>query len=352
MVSIANGQADNPGGGARTGFPQFFMTSDPVFKIPNAWNWSVTVQREIGFDTTVEVGYVGRTGLNLERERELNALRPGTVQANPGVNTAALRPYAGFANIPMGETASRSKYNGFQLEVNRRFTRGLSYGFAYTFAKSMDNASGRRDRLYNPFDDRNYWGKSSFDTRHVAVINFIYELPFLRDQRGVHGKALGGWQVTGVVQFQTGTPLTVGRSVDYAGIGITEFQPWNVNGDASLSRGERAFSQAASDSNFWFRTTSGSSAIFTQPAPGTYGNQNRLSLPFHQPGFQNWNVAVFKDFAIMESHRLNFRAEFFNFPNHPNWGGAGTDPNNLTTFGKVTSKSSNREVQLSLRYSF
>jgi hypothetical protein len=357
MVSINNGQADNPGGGARTGFPQFFMTSDPVFKIPSAWNWSATIQREIGWNTTVEVGYVGRTGLHLERERELNALRPGTVQANPNVNVNALRPYAGFANIPMGENAARSEYNGLQFDVNRRFTRGLSYGFAYTLSKSEDNGSDRRARLYNPFDDRNFWGKSNFDTRHVAVINFIYELPFLKDQQGFHGKVLGGWQVTGVVQFQTGTPGTVGRSVDYAGIGIAEFQPWNVNGDAFLPRGERAFSESAADSNFWFRTTNGGQAIFTQPASGTFANQNRQSLPVHGPGFQNWNIAGFKDFRITERHNVNFRAEFFNFINHPNWGGAtgggiGTDPSNATTFGKVTAKGGNREVQLSLRYSF
>jgi len=355
MVSVANGQADNPGGGARTGFPQFFMTSDPVFKIPNAWNWTVGVQREIGFQTTIEVGYVGRTGLHLERERELNALQPGTLQANPGANANFLRPFKGFAFLPMGETAARSEYNGLQVELNRRFTGNFSYGLAYTLSKSMDNASGRRDRLYNPFDDRNYWGKSGFDTRHVMVINWIYALPFLKDQKGFVGRVAGGWQVTGVIQFQTGTPITVGRGEDYAGIGSgSEGQPWNVNGDASLSRGERHFSNGtgAADPNFWFRTTStGGSRIFTQPAAGTYANQNRSSLPLHQPGFQNWNLAAFKDFLITERHRVQLRGEFFNFTNHPNWGGANTDPNSAA-FGKVTSKSSNREIQLSLRYSF
>jgi hypothetical protein len=328
------------------------MTSDPVFKIPNAWNWSVTFQREIGFNTTIDIGYVGRTGLHLERERELNAIQPGTVQANPGININALRPYKGFANIPMGELSARSEYNGFQLDVNRRFSRGFSYGFAYTFAKSMDNASGRRDRMYNPFDDTFNWGKSSFDTRHVAVINFIYELPFLKDQNGLHGKVLGGWQFTGVVQFQTGTPITVGTGDDFPGIGSTDTKPWNVNGDPFLPRGERAFSESAQDANFWFRRTNADgSAIFTIPASGTFGNQFRNSLAIHNPGFQNWNLALFKDFSFSENHRLTFRSEFFNFPNHPNWSGPTTNPRS-SNFGKVTGKSSNREMQLSLRYSF
>jgi hypothetical protein len=352
MVSIANGVADNPGGGSRTFFPQFFMTTDALFKIPNAWNWSVGVQRELGFATTVEVAYVGRTGLHLERERELNALRPGTLQANPGVNVNALRPFKGFAFIPMGETSARSRYNGFQLEVNRRFARGFSYGFAYTLSESFDNASGRRDRMINPFDDTLNWGKSGFDTRHVAVINFIYELPFLKAQRGPVGKILGGWQVTGAVQFQTGTPFTVATGDDFPGIGSSDAKPWNVNGDVFIPRGERRFSEAPGDGNFWFRTRNNDgSPIFTIPAPGTFGNQNRNSLSMHHPGFQSWDLAGFKDFAITETHRVTFRAEFFNFPNHPNWGGAQTDPRNAR-FGQVVSKGGNRNIQLSLRYSF
>jgi hypothetical protein len=216
----------------------------------------------------------------------------------------------------------------------------------------MDNSSGRRDRLYNPFDASNYWGASSFDTRHVAVINFIYELPWMKSQQGVAGKIVGGWQVTSNIQFQTGTPFTVGSTDDFPGIGSGDFKPWNVNGNGGLSRGERAFSEAASDSNFWFnpRNTDGS-AIFTIPANGTFGNQNRNSLPFYNVGFQNWNVAAFKDFAITERHRVTFRSEFFNFPNHPNWDGVQTNPRSAT-FGKVTGKNSERNIQLSLRYSF
>jgi hypothetical protein len=353
MASIANGQADNPGGGARTGFPQFFMTSDPVFRIPNAWSWSVAVQREVGFNTTVELGYVGRVGLHLERERELNQLRPGTRQRpeNAGLDVNFLRPFKGFAFVPLGEMAARSEYNGLQLEVNRRYSKGLSYGFAYTFSESFDNASGRRDRLYNAFDDRNYWGHSGFDTRHVAVINFVYALPFLRDAGSLASKLLGGWHVSGAIQFQTGTPITVQTTDDFAGTGNTDNVPWNYNGNPKLSRGERAFSQGAADSNFWFRTRNpDGTPIFTAPAAGTYGNQTRNSL-LYNTGFQNWNLGLLKDFAVTEQQKITLRGEFFNFPNHPNWGGVDAGPRSAT-FGKVTSKGSERNIQLSLRYSF
>lgn len=350
MVSIANGNVDNPSGGSRTGFPLFFMTSDPVFKIPSAYAWNITVQREMGFDTTVEFGYVGRVGNHLERVRELNALAPGTLQdpKNKNINTNFLRPFKGFSFINLGENAARSEYHGLQAEVNRRFSKGLSYGFAYTYSNSEDNASGRRDQCWNPFDDRLCWGASGFDTRHIAVFNFIYELPFMREN-----KLLGGWQITGVMQFQTGTPFTVGRGQDFAGIGSgNAFQPFDVNGDHKLSRGERGFSQSNADQNFWFRTTNpDGSAIFTATKAGTFAATGRRSTGYN-PGFQSWNAAIFKDFGISEDHRFQIRAEFFNFPNHPNWGGVSTDPTSAT-FGRVTGKNDDRrQIQLALRYSF
>ncbi|HYO84578.1 MAG TPA: carboxypeptidase regulatory-like domain-containing protein, partial [Bryobacteraceae bacterium] len=219
MVSIATGSADNPGGGSNVNFPQFFMTQDPVFKIPSAWNWNVTYERQVGSDSTVSVAYVGRVGLHMERERDLNALRPGTRQANSTLGVDYLRPYKGFAFIPMNENASRSEYNGLQVEFNKRFSKGLTYGAAYTYSKSMDNANDRRTRLWNPFDDRNMWGPSNFDTRHVLVVNAVYELPFLRGGQSVASKVFGNWQITGVAQFQTGSPYAIGTNDDFAGIG-------------------------------------------------------------------------------------------------------------------------------------
>lgn len=354
MVSIASGLADNPGGAQASNFPFFFMTMDPVFKIPQSYMWNVTYEQEIGFNTVVSIGYVGRIGLFLERERNLNPLAVGTLlrPENSGINPDVLRPYKGFAIIALGENAARSRYDSLQIEVNRRFARGLSYGVAYTYSKSMDNASGRRDRIWNPLDDRIFWGPSSFDTRHIAVINFIYDLPFFRDQSTLRGKMLGGWSVTGVTQFQTGTPFTIGTSDDFARIGsVGEFQPWNQAAPIELSRGQRRFSEGPGDNNFYFRTTlPDGRKIFTEPALGTFANQTRNSAGYGT-GFQNWNLALFKNFRVTESQGLQFRADFFNFPNHPNWGGVDTNPRDAT-FGKVTSKTSERNVQLSLRYTF
>ncbi len=366
---VTNGRADNPGAAASGGPPQFFMTQDPVWKIPTAYNWNFTVERQLPLNSMLEVAYVGRVGLFLERIRNINQLPVGTCpnSACPGgVNIDYLRPYKGFSQIQIAEMAARSEYNGLQLGWNRRFSRGVSFGFAYTYSKSMDNASERRNVVWNAYDDRNYWGPSVYDTRHVAVINWIYEFPFLRTQKGFAGRLLGGWRISGITQFQSGTPFTVGTNNDFAGIGTVSFQPWVINGDTELPRGERAFSLGAADKNYYFRTTDANgNPLFTRPAAGSFANQTKNTL--YGPGLSNWNLGLFKTFRITEGHALTFRAEAFNWLNHPNWGGAngpdqfnpnggpqGQPDGNPTsaTFGKINTKDSRRQFQLSLRYSF
>ena len=355
MASISAGLADNPGGGDQVGFPQFFMTNDPVYKIPSSIMWNLTFQREVGFDTLFEVGYVGRVGTHLERVRDANQNPAGTMlQQNVidnNLDANFLRPFKGFANIIQGENAARSEYNGLQMSANRRFADSLSFGVAYTYGKSVDNADGRRDRIYDNYDDTMFWGPSDHDIRQSLVTNFVWELPFFRE-KGLMRSVLGGWTLSGVVQFQTGRPRTISRNVDYAGIGETSEQPWEVSRDPSLSRSDRGFSQGAgNDDVFFFETNASGETIFSTPAPGTFSRTQRRNQYIRDPGFQNWNMGVFKDFLITERQKVSFRGEFFNLPNHPNRSAVNINPVN-SNFGRVTAKNSERNVQLSLRYSF
>jgi len=174
----------------------------------------------------------------------------------------------------------------------------------------------------------------------------------LKNRSTLAGRLLGGWQASGVMQFQTGTPVTIGTGDDFAGIGSTDLQPWEVSGNPKLPRDQRKFSQGAADSNFFFRTRDAAgNSLFTQPALSTFSATQRRNSLLHGPGSQSWNLAGFKNFAISEKHTIQFRAEFFNWPNHPNWGGVTTNPKSAT-FGKVTGKTGNRTIQLSLRYNF
>jgi hypothetical protein len=341
QASVTNGNVDNPGGATGVGFPFYFMSQDPVYKIPRSHQWNATFERELPLNTILTLGYIGRVGTHMERVRNLNQLAPGTIQANPGVNVNALRPFKGFAQIDMNENAARSEYNAFQMEANRRFSKGFLAGVAYTYSKSMDNASDRRSIMWNSLDDRNFWGASDFDTRQMLQVNWVYELPFLRNATGAVRTILGGWQVSGNYQWQTGTPFSIGTGDDVAGIGQGP-TPWNVS---NVSYPRQFAAGGTADPAQWIQVSA------TRPAPGTFGTQTRNT--FYNPGFNNLNASLFKNFQFLERHNIQFRAEFFNLPNHPNWSGVNADPTNAA-FGKSTAKNATapRNIQLALRYSF
>ena len=360
MVTVANGSADNPGGaGGAADLPFGNTAQDVVFNLPTAYMWSAGVQRDVGFGVVIDVTYLGRRGSFLPRERNINQLLPGTIQANPGVNIAALRPYKGYGAIRISENSGRSLYNSLQISAERRYSNGLKIGAAYTLGKSEDNGSDKRNVVWNTFDDAGYWGPSNYDRRHVFNIGYIYDLPFWREQNTLLKNLLGGWQISGATFFRTGTPFSVVRTNDIAGVGDGAFgQPYNLVGDPKVSSPK--FSNG-SDNNFWFNP-----AAFAAPAAGTFGNAPRNLL--YNPGQQQWDIALFKTFALGGVRKILFRAEFFNFPNHPNLGGTGAQlgaqSNQLTgnlgfadptsaTFGRLTTKTNDRrDIQLSIRFQF
>ncbi len=355
QVTIANGNADNPAGGTigSADLPFGINAQDTVFNHPTSYMWAVGVQRELPFRFTLDVTYVGRRGVYLQRERNINQLPAGTLQRNPNVDIAALRPYTGYGVIRLSENAGNSKYNSLQVSADRRYANGLRIGAAYTLSKSEDNGSNKRNVMWNTYDDTNYWGPSDYDRRHVLTVGYIYDLPFWRDQTSLMKNVLGGWQISGASFFRTGTPFSVLRNNDIAGVGDGSFlQPVNLVGDFDENANKK-FSNAVGDGNFWFNT-----AAFASQAAGTFGNSPRNLL--RNPGEQQWDIAVFKNFSLGGTRRAQFRAEFFNFPNHPNWGNVQTrdlqgqgwaDPTS-SSYGRVTTKTGQRDVQLSVRIQF
>ncbi len=350
QVSVSGGSADNPGGAGGAAVLPFSMTAiDKVFKHPTAYTYSAGVQRELPWNFVVDLAYVGRRGLYNQRERNINQLPAGTVQANPGVNVAALRPYKGYGVIRLSENAGYSKYNSFQLGLDRRYSRGFSFGMAYTLGKSQDNASNKRDVVPNTYDDSLVWGSSSFDRRHVLNFHYIYDLPFLKEQTTLLSRVLGGWQISGSTFMRSGTPLWVTRPDDVAGVGDAFNQPYDQVGDpmanANHSFSGGVVSGAAVDQNFWFNP-----AAFAKPAAGTFGNAPRNRI--YNPGQYQWDIALFKNVRVAGQKSFQLRAEVFNFLNHANWNGADSNPTSAT-FGRITSKdNSRRDIQLSLRFLF
>jgi hypothetical protein len=348
MVTLSNGTVDNPSGGGAGGtdLPFGMQAQDTVFKHPTSYMWSVGVQREIPFGFIVDATYVGRRGLYLQRERNINQLQPGTLAANRGVNIAALRPYKGYGVIRLSENAGRSIYNSLQVSVDRRYSNGLKVGLAYTLGKAEDNGSNKRDVLWNTYDDSIFWGPSSFDRRHVLSFYYIYDLPFWREPTNLVQNILGGWQISGATFLRTGTPFSITRADDRAGIGDGSIgQPVDLVDDPKAGTNGK-FSDG-SDDNFFFNP-----AAFAQVPVGAnrFGNAPRNLL--YGPGSQQWDLALFKNISVRGTHRLQLRMEVFNFPNHPNLSGPNT---NITSpnFGRSTSKTGDRrDIQLAIRYLF
>jgi hypothetical protein len=351
---VTNGVVDQPTGGTRREFPLIMTMQDPIFMHPTAYNWSTSFQRELPLDMALDVTYVGRMGTHLQRERNINQLQPGTLQANPGVNPNALRPYLGFGAIRLSENTGRSIYHGLQVGLERRFRNGLGFGVAYTLSRLRDNGEDKRNIMFNAYDPNMYWGLSGNHRKHVFNIHYLYELPFWRNQDTLAKKIFGGWQVSGVTYYQSGRPLPVWRGDDYAGVADTTAQPWNVikdpmTVDQQFSRGR------ANDQNFWFDPTA-----FSRPAPGTWGNTGEFGRnPVFGTTFWSHDIALFKNIPLGGAKRLQLRAEFFNFVNHPNLGnpnGGGNDNVNVdptsADFGRVLSKTGERNVQLGVKFSF
>ena len=319
---------------------------------------------------------MGRHGLHLQREADINQPTAAVVAANPcllpgakpACNLNAFRPYKGFSSIRETDNVANSIYHSLQVSWTRRFSNGLQFGAAYTLSKSMDNGSNQRDVVPDTYDPGMLWGPSEFDVRHILTVNYLYELPFFRHQKGFVSKALGGWQISGISQFQTGTPCSVAGPKDYVGVGLdSNFGCGGVNGQYWVVNGHpyiigKFAANGAQDPNQWFATTNPDrSSIYTAPPAGTFNTQLVRDL-IYQPGFQNWNMGLFKSFPMNEKRGFQFRAEAYNVWNHPNWGGnsgGGVDFNPTSpTFGKVTFKGSGssgqgeRNLQLALRFYF
>lgn len=340
QATVSNGNVDAPGGATSRVFPFTMTIQDPVFKIPVAWNWNTTVARQLPWNLAVEVGYVGRRGIHNQRKRNINQLVAGTTYANPGVNVNALRPYPGLGIIGISENSGSSLYHGLQVSVERRFSSGLQFGIAYTLSRATDNSSDLTDVLPDSYNDKAYKGISDLNRPHVLILNYIYEIPFLKGTRTMAHRILGNWDLSGMNQWQSGGPFSVRNTAEIAGVGTgSGNQFWNQVGDP-LDVQRTGFTTSA----VWFNKNA-----FTRPANGTWGNSVRNA--WMQPGFWAFDVGLRKNFPVTEKQRVQVRFEFFNILNHPNWNGANTNPTSAQ-FGLVTSKGGARTIQLALKYIF
>jgi hypothetical protein len=340
MATVINGNVDAPAGAERRTFPLVMAMFSPDYVNARSWAWNVTMDRQLPWQNTVQISYVGRSASNLERARNINQLQPGTLQANPGANTNALRPYKGFATITMYETTGRSRYNAMQLQVSRRATRGVGYSLAYTLSRTRDDGSSRTELLPNAYDDSGYYSLSGLDRPHVLIAQASYRTPELSSAPAVLRGVVGDWNLGGVFQKQSGAPFDVTTTADIAGVGAgSGAQFYNIVGDPDEGRTEFDGTRAV-----WFNR-----AAFQAPAAGTYATTwERNNL--RQPGFWDLHMSLRKSVRV-GTHRAEFRWDVFNVLNHTNLGAASSNPTSAD-FGTIVSRTGNRTMQIGLQYQF
>jgi len=361
VASLSTGGVDNPGAGANGSYPTLSGDIDQRSPQPEAYIWNASVERELGFQTVAEVSYVGRHALHQQYAANINQLQPGTLTkaANKGINANALRPYLGYGPINYVAQGDTAFYEGLQVDINRRFTKNLGFGVAYTFASSRDCDSFQKQAIPNTYDPKAICGPSDYDIRQVMAINAVYQIPF---HSGSHllNESLSGWQLTQAYQFQTGAPFSVATTQDIAGVGPGSGAQLLQIAPGAVLKGNGKFSKSNTDSNQWFKVVNtDDTQIFTTPTAGTFTAQHNRNI-LRAPGQAYYNASLQKRFHVYDIQALTFRVDAFNFPNHPNLNSpdstyvdqAAYGNTSSPTFGKVTSKNGQRSLQGSLRYSF
>jgi hypothetical protein len=296
--------------------------------------WNVFVERTLGENFVVKAGYVGNHDVGLRRSVANNAPPPG-----PG-SVQARRPFQNISSIDMRATNGQSTYNGLELEVQKRYSGGLSLLASYTWSKTLDDV-----RALDLWFGGSWKGISDLNISHRFNFSGVWEVPYGRRRKfgaaapAVTDAILGGWQVSNIVVLRTGFPLTVtsGGLGNVANTdGITQV-PNRVH-EPKLSRGERTETR-------FFDTSA-----FTAPAPFTLGNAGQN--PIFGPGYWGVDLSLGKVFPVRERLSVQYRAEFFNVLNHPNWGDPGTSFGSAT-FGRITSTTADpRVIQMGLKLLF
>ncbi len=326
------------------------VTSLPPDKFrvnPYIQNWNMTVQRELSGHDAFNVAYVGSKGTYLDTSiTNWNSPQPG-----PG-DIQSRRPWPTWGRIREVRTDANSEYHALQAQYQHRFYSGLSVTASYAFGHMIDTVgdetNGDRAMIQNP--DVYERGNSLYDIPQRFVLSYLYELPG-KSWKGLKGVVAGGWSLSGLVTIQHGPPIWVAQANDLQ------------NDDGTAQNSTYFGSNSTERPNFipgvpltvtnsspgrWFNT-----AAFT-PSVLAYGDTPRNPAGLYAPGIGNLDQTFFKSFKMpyREGHQLQFRAEMFNLFNHPHFA-APDSALGTGGFGTITSTSStNRLIQLALRYSF
>jgi hypothetical protein len=322
--------------------------------------WSGSIEKSLGSEMTLELGYLGSHGVHLQRSHLINNAPPGpgaigprrpftTLSFLPGTvlpdNIAIASTTFPVSGINLLENSAQSWYQAGYVNVRRRLSKGWTFLANYTYAKSLSDAPDFRSPMFESAAPQNNANLTlekgpACDLRHRFSLSMVYALPGLKNS-GFVGAATKNWRLSAIYQAQSGFPFTISVFGDTANAGtLLGENPIRAN-----YTGEAIFASGTRTADAWFNP-----AAFSTPAAFTFGNVGRNSV--YGPGLQTLDLALQREFAVTETLKVQIRAEAFNALNHTNLG----TPNrfvNTPQFGTITEAATpGREIQLGVRVSF
>ncbi len=333
--TLETGFPDNSAPVNPADFTGSWETIDPNYKQGRIQQWNFNIERKLPGSMVFLASYAGTHGDRLfNKSRNLNTATPG-----PGFNPASRRPYPNLQNVNVTLSRSFLDYHSLQLRLERRAERGGYLLASYTFSKGLTDGQsglgGDPGTVYFPILEGNAdKASNNTDLRHNLRISYLYELPFGSSLTGVAGALLHGWNINSILLAHSGYPLAMSVSSNQSGTALGNRPNRVCDGRLSNASIDR-----------WFDTT-----CFQSPAVGTLGNAARTTL--FGPGRWNVDLAVSKNFAVTETNRLEFRAEFFNAFNHAQFDVPNTSIGNFAAGRISATTASPRQIQFALKYVF
>lgn len=307
---------------------------------PSMNTYTFNFERQLTSSMMAEVAYAGSVGSHITFGYNANEVQPGT---GSNASRRLLQPLANVATISVFDPRNSSAYNGLSGKLEKRFSSGLQFLAAYTFAKSLDyggSAASGGGSVGNPQTITNIKagrGPSGFDVKHRLVANYLYELPFGKGKKWISSGPLtwvaGGWNLAGITTLSTGRPFSVSLAN-----GVNNGAPsWpNRLGNGNLDNPDRAR---------WF-----DAAAFAAPSPNTYGNVGRGVL--YAPGLVSWDVSFIKRTAFHERYSVTFQLDAFNLTNTPAFGFPNASIGSPTVGVITSTNADNRDLQFGLKFQF
>ena len=304
-------------------------TGTPTFKVPSYADYNLSAQQQLGRGTIFELAYVGSQSRHMLGELDLNMPTLATRAANPNSALNNIRPYLGYSYFHTRLPIFTANYNSMQVSVNHK-TRDLTVGAAFTWSKNMtDQYSDRGTANTYSYNPRLDYGASGLNEPRIFVGSVIYKEPFFREQHGLIGHTLGGWETSGIFNFASGLSTNVYQHTDPfgcvadtttangcapgtypGGLGIQ-----SANYDIFARPDQVAAISLPKTRTQWFSTSSFAAA------QGHFGSSR--AGDFLSPGMERIDLALMRNFKFGERANLQLRAEAFNLFNHTNFGNTG-----------------------------